>query len=280
MTTPETVPLYRRVRPANGNNAIVNAALALTFQQPADKRSIDKFAALSASFFDWGYIGQPVQTIAIEMRVGEQMKMAPEPRVTGYTYQRNSSYAGRGMSFREITLRDAELILVVDRYTRWTEVWAEALEVYQSVLGALDPSLRIENAVLEYLDRFDFVGAGHRFPVADIVKTCPYLPSSALAAEGDWHNQHAFYSNLTDADFARRLNSVNVHVSSPEGGKPALQIMCQHRYVDPLRPMEGVSRLDAVISVMDHAHRVSKEVMNSLLTDEAKILISLNEASS
>lgn len=267
-------PLAKKVTPANGDNAIVNVALLLEFEGPVDQMTIAVFAAQNLKLFEWGYVGKPVQGMAVSFIANESgagVELSNQRAMAGYSYSRQLNLKTK-RHIREINLRDNQLVLIADQYTRWARLWSEAQEVFELFLPHLDGKVRLSNLVLEYVDQFRSREGVQAFPTEEVLQDSKFIARNCLVSRDNWHSNHGYFAETLSSGCERRLDNIGFTLSTIDETL-VLSIVSQHKY-------SGFSAerslLRTVSHVFDHAHTASKVLMNQVLTDQAKELISLN----
>ena len=274
MSTQVASPLAKKVTPANGDNAIVNVALLLEFEGPVDQTTIALFASHSPKLYEWGYVGKTIQGMAVSFiadDAGAQMELSHQRAIAGHSYTRQSNLKIK-RQIREINLRDNQLVLIADQYTRWARLWSEALQVFELFLPQLDGKVRLSGLVLEYLDQFRSREGVQIFPTEEVLQESGFIARNALSSRDNWHCNHGYFADASNSGCDRRLDNIGFTLSKIDQIL-VLSIVSQHKY-------SGFSAernlLRTVSYVFDHAHTASKALMNQVLTDQAKDLIALN----
>ena len=272
--------LSKLVAPANGDNAIVSVALLMEFDTPATEATIVDFSMKGAQFYQWGYLGSGVQKQVINFTNalgGATMDTSKsEQLMAGHSFTPRPKVP-RTRLFRDITLRDNQLVLMADQYSRWHRIWSEGEQMLKAVLPVLSPSMKLTSVTLEYVDQFRVRELGQAFPVAGVLNASPWVVGNALKVAGNWHSTHGYFGDASGSGFGQQLNNINVALS-PVADVESLTILSQHRYMLPVFDASSSDLLDALKTVFHSAHSANKSLMNEMLTTEAQQLVALNKA--
>lgn len=251
--------------PHSGDHSIQNAVLAIEWTAPVGLEQLEKMRASAREVLKRFPKEDVQQTLRVDLSAAQGGVVTPTPEVGGYSY---SLFSGAGELQKQVQLTRTNCLLMISDYKRWTDVIAEAQEIFSAVLPALPTSVTVGTVGLQYSDRFVWKGDPENLKMrAVFCETSPYIALHALECHGLWHSHHGYFEDSDTPVQHRRLNIVNVNVIDEPAGR-AIQILTSHR----AQIGEAVSNLAAaqwtklVLDIHNHLHKVNKTIFGELLS--------------
>jgi uncharacterized protein (TIGR04255 family) len=260
--------------PANGVNAIVNAAFAIDIDGVAsDPSLVTAFQALAPQMTKDGF-EPPQPQMVFTMNVGTISSGSQQ--LGGFSYVRKNAV---GQPSREFAFRANTIVAVVHDYTRWHLIWPEVQGLYARALPSVFGAGRsVQSVALQYIDRFTWRKDGP-FPTRLVLRAdSPLVVPAALELGGPWHNQFGAQREKPADHWANHLlENVNLSVTL-DGGFHALTIFTIYRYFARGATKDQSNFVTAVLpKLFNEAHDDNKQLLRKILTDEVSSLIKLNE---
>ncbi len=260
--------------PANGTNAIVNAAFAIELDNPSpDPRLLASFAALAPQMTEEGYdlpLPQQMFTVSFGAVTGGTQEFG------GWAFTKKNT-AGRPL--REFALRGNAIAVVVHEYTRWQAIWPEVQRLFNRCSSLMAGTTKsVKSVALQYIDQFTWRVPNEPFPVKDVLRSgAECFAPGALDESGPWHNSFGYRRDLPGTGWAGyRLDNVNLSVNT-EGGFASLTIFTIYRYFARLEAKEPADFVSNVLpELFAQAHDDNKKLLRDILTERVCSLINLN----
>lgn len=259
--------------PFAGNHAIQNAAFAIEW---SDELTISELLAISLAIgtelkTDFPKV-TPQHTQKISFTVdasapGGSSNYFPNPELSSYSFEKPSQF-GNAQSARSMILSKSNLIVLINDYSRWDNVWADVKRYISIVLPKL-PNKPIQNIGLQYSDVFTWKDDPKSFNSALVFReNSPYIVPNVHNASGLWHCHHGYLVDRTDPVQHTCLDNVNVNLLDTSGVL-SLQIVTSHRatFASPLW-FKGENDLTTISDTMNILHNVNKNIMYNLLNED------------
>lgn len=177
-----------------------------------------------------------------------------------------------------INIQTNNLIFSCGQYTRWKDIWQEAID-HITLLSEWLKEIKISAVTLQYTDSFKVkFKNGERLPLTDLFcEESSYLPSNFKNINHAFHSHHGFFEDPAYELPGRLLNNINVNVTETSGTFDA-NIICSHKFnFVQLENLIEEDKLAAYISpCFNYLHDVNKTVVGNLLTDNVKTMINFN----
>lgn len=275
------IPMPDTPRPVNQDHSINEVVFALQF---AEDLSEDQLQTLR----ERGVEGLPKieakRGYAFEIRDEEIPTPSKAPELAEVLF---SHYQSNGISDWRLRITRHFVSLSCFTYTRWHEVWPEALRTLRSIADTLiTPQTPLKVIGLQYVDQFIYEGGGDDYRPDDIFRTeSPYLTTKAIESGPLWHvHQGWFCKPYSETGYqllkdGRLLNRLNINATQLEAYH---QTSISHQMAFEFK--SGVPKVDAVFDddpsivtvLMDYLHKDNKEVLQNLLSQSIQDQISLN----
>lgn len=205
------------------------------------------------------------------------MDQAPETAPQARTQVQSAGIGFRrlganGLPLLGFAILRNELRVDSHAYVRWAGFQDLALRIFRSVLPAFPAHVAVSNVRLEYWDRF--VNRQQRLPWTDVFRTDGRLPKWFAEGTANWHAYLGWFDEQLPY---RRL--VNVHVDTldhpqPDGG--VWQTANLYTLTASAgEPMPLNLAIDSIEPMLDELHNLSKQSVQSLLSDSMQERISL-----
>ncbi|PPD56985.1 MAG: hypothetical protein CTY10_01190 [Methylotenera sp.] len=258
--------------PFGGNHAIQNVTFAIEWSNELTNAEIINVhqslePQLKAEFSR--ITPQNVQKISFNMdSAGSGMpNVSPIFELSGFTYDRPSAY-GNSPSSRSIVISKNNLLVQINEYSRWEQVWAD-VERYFSIVLVLLPKSSIVNIGLQYSDIFTWKDDLQKFDTKKIFReNSPFLVPNVHSLKGLWHSHHGYLVEHNDPQKYLCLDNVNVNLLDTSGIL-SVQIVTSHRatFATPIW-YNGADELSCISKVMALLHHTNKSIIFNLLSDE------------
>ncbi len=254
--------------PANGANAVVNAAFAIELDNPApDPSLVAGFSALAPQLAEDAF-DPPQQQQLFSLTFGPQMAASQNVvGLAGYVYQKRSP---AGQPTIEFALRGNSISVVVYQYTRWHLIWPVVHKLFErvAVLLAANQARSVRSVAMQYIDKFTWREEGGAFPTKDVLRgSSPHFAPAVLEKAGPWHSNVGYEVQYQDGWAGNRLDNLNVSVVA-EGGYPALTIFTIYRYFARVAAKEPPEFVTAIIpGLFETVHSDNKQQLREILVD-------------
>lgn len=168
-------------------------------------------------------------------------------------------------------------------YSRWYQVWPEALEYMMALTTLIGPgAVEVTTFGLRYLDQFLFKGALAEYSLASLLKQSKFIHPYAFDSGPRWHCHTGWFADNSKKAVLNQLY-LNGVVPAPEG--PTIQeTMVSIDHVQILRkadqPLDELLESFAEGSHLDrlgqHLHSENRSVMLELLQPDVARRINLH----
>lgn len=256
--------------PANGANAIVNAAFAIELDNPApDPWLLTGFSALAPQLSEDGF-DPPQSQQMFTLTFGNQLAAGQNTvqGLAGYVYQKRNS---AGQPTIEFALRGNSISVVVHQYTRWHAIWPEVRKLFERVAPLIvqNQARQVRSVAMQYIDKFTWREAGAAFPAKDVLRSSsPHFAPAILEKAGPWHSNVGYEIQYPSGWAGNRLDNLNVSVAS-EGGYPALTIFTIYRYFARIPAKEPADFVTTTVpTLFESVHSENKQLLREMLVDE------------
>lgn len=264
--------------PANGANAIVNAAFAIELDTIApDPSLLSGFSALAPQLAEDGF-GPPQPQQVFMLTVGPQMMTAGQSaaQIGGYLFQKRNSADQPVIDF---SLRGNSISAVVHQYTRWHLIWAEVRKLFERVtpLVVAAQARPVRSIALQYIDKFTWREEGVQFPIKDVLRSpSVHFAPVILEKTAPWHSNIGCETECSDEWAGKRLDNLNMSLAM-ENGYPALTIFTIYRYFSRVSAKGPANFVTADMPrLFEEAHSENKKVLREVLADDVCEKINLN----
>ena len=265
--------------PIAGNNAIQNVAFAIEWQAELSSSELQLIHTAIESELKHDFpiqLPQHHQKISFVSDTNSAHKITPSVELGGFLYEKRSQYSTNPT--RSISLSKQSLIVLINEYSRWDNVWPDVNRYFSIILRQLK-NAAIANIGLQYSDVFVWKDDPKQLRLQEVFKpNSKFLTPNVLLVDGLWHSHHGYIVELDNPVPNSRLDNVNVNLIN-DAGVLSIQITTSHRAT-----LKNViwSTSDQVMSIIDQVtnslHTENKLVMTELLSDELckKIKLEVN----
>ncbi|WP_089729472.1 TIGR04255 family protein [Candidatus Thiosymbion oneisti] len=260
------------VVPIADRHAIKTVSFALEWRDPLQEDILTLLMALHPRVRDKLPRVLKQEEILFNVVVGpvEPERQAPaKPRLAGVMFD---ALQPNGQQAWALVVRKNFLVVSCHIYTRWNDIWREALELLTPFVPILAKERGISAIGLQYIDQFRVTGACDQFRASHLLREgSRFVPAHVFELEGLWNSHHGFFKQLAAPTAHRRLDNVNVDVVDVNN-ECLIQITTAHRALldspatdesSLLEPADG-SRLH---HHMVELHKANKKLLGELLND-------------
>lgn len=258
----------RNVSPHNQRNAIKSVAFAFELDKEISEAtitSIMEWYSSSKEFKSFFSIEQPIKSVKIKMDGNNQQ--VTSSNVGGVSYIK---MAEDGTTLEWAIRIDAKAIAITcNLYTRWDEVWGQALSSFQEIVAQLE-GFSLTKMTLEYLDEFNVFGTDSNEWLGQLFKTTsPFIPEFVRTMNAPWHTHNGFVTDEKDTEVSRRtVNIVNITYQKTNTINDILAVQTQHASSFYNKFELSVASMKNIDTVMQYSHVENKKLFNKLLSSE------------
>ena len=256
-----------------GSNPIIGCAISFEFAGPFSQQAFEAIGKLHSSFRK----RLPRRNIQqmLMMQIGPPGPMPVQiPQQAGIVFDR---LKGDGSPEASLSVVMNMVTYMTTIYTRWDEVWREAVAVIEPIASVLAAEHPVSGLTVEYTDRFLMPGRDTASrPVRRLLASNPFIADNIFNCEGLWHCNHGFFRNLDTLPGCRLLENVNFGLSETEvddvGPSLSLDIGINQKVMfNEPRKLEpgaifiagdGLVGLEGVVSTV---HLRNKQILSTLL---------------
>lgn len=255
------------VMPCNNNNAIKIATFALEFGKPIDKNVVKQF--ITACENDT-YISKHFpqhekhRSMNFDAATGDSSQW-----VSGASFNRLTEKAELDWGF---AVSPETFIVSCGSYTRWDEVFSEAMYLFKTVLNLFAVNQSAVVVALEYVDEFIIPNDSDTSWKSELFNiNSNYLPRNVYDIDDSWHSHHGFFVDNESQDVDKMLNNIELTYVKGECSKGVngiVQVLTSHksRLLNPLELDQAL--IDSVVSeIIEASHLCNKEIMRDFLSD-------------
>lgn len=157
------------------------------------------------------------------------------------------------------------IIIGSEQYSRWDQIWSEALEFLKFFLPALN-EYEIKEIGIEYIDRFNIKSPELNWKQELFCKDSNLLPKYIWDISDYWHVHQGYFTNIDN----KQLNNVNINYFKDEMKQINNVVIQSHHKIllQNVLSLNDVSSLSDINIYMQKNHEDNKRVMCDLLSLE------------
>lgn len=209
------------------------------------------------------------------MQIPQDGVSPPSPQASIGGFSLTSLPNGAGAVARQIDISLKSVSIVINDYTRWDRVWADARRYLTAVLDTLKKHREVKKVVLQYTDAF-YWNSSLPFPTAAVFRQeSKFLPANIFSLDDLWHVYQGYFLKVTEPLLFKQLDNLNISLIDQDNRK-ALFIVASHQaHLDgPLAiDDDSKTRVEALICGM---HDQNKDMLREILSEDVCAKISLN----
>jgi len=256
--------------PVAGNHAVQQAAFVIEWPTPLADSVLMNIAAVHQQLEGSFPVIQKPQTVSITFGP-EAASAGPTTNVDGMGgvhFLKPDPHGGPMGIERAIQVSKQNLVVLINKYTRWDSVWPEVSGWLNLLTPFILDGQPITGATLQYSDKLLWRGDPSKLPLNEILREgSKYLPANAFETKGLWHSHHGFIAELDTPIDYQRVDNVNVNLV-PEPPSLAIQLVTSHRGTLKNPIWDTNKAGETIASLMQSFHQRNKQIIKDLLTDQ------------
>lgn len=260
------------ILPLHEGHAIEKVAFGIEWSTPLPPSSIAGFEGVYDSLLK-DQLPSKKPLVHFDVTISEKGGSAQHSmNKTGWVFER---FAPNGEPERSLVLAASSLSATFHGYTRWVEVYRNAVDMMNPFLKLIsDHSEGVAAFGLQYHDVFRVVGDKKLF-TADMVlrRGSAILPASVFDRTSLWHAHHGYFTDFEEGPQQRKLTVVKVDLVDQNEDRN-LRVTTVHKTIFT-EPIKDLAQLDSAVDdsylnvALHDMHDENKEVLRSVLNDEA-----------
>jgi hypothetical protein len=271
------------IAPAGRTHAIVHVLFAIELSSPLDSSHLRQLDAQHTKVKDDLPRRARGQGIIVHMgtQAGE-IEQAASPDIASLTFDR---LAPDGTVIRALRAHGNVLQVFQTEYARWGPTWEYAHSLFALALPIVIGDRSVTALMLQYLDRFTYIGDYNAFRADMIFDTnSSLLARHVFGRSLNWHSHTGYLDEIAGPPGYRRLDQINVDVLDDQtSGGPIVNILLNH--IARLHtPCTGDALFDLdttgvplISALMAELHNADKAALSDLLNDDMSLRIGLQQ---
>lgn len=256
------------VRPCKAENAIKVVAFLFVFSRSFSVGEIEAIKSLHEGDRDEMPVINDIRSVKIQVGNQPAFNQAVPSEVVGITFSKITPSAKVLWSF---TIQDNICIIRCEDYTRWDEVYSQAVSYIQRFIARNDENNILETIGLEYLDQFKIDSNVTDWSKELFRENSKYIPKYIIDINDYWHSHTGFFRDgLSSSN--KILNRLNIDYVYESGR--VINMLMQH-HLNVLGDSVEIINLERIKSLFEELHDLNKEMLCSLLTNDVLSLIKL-----
>ena len=266
--------------PIREKNAIDEIAFVVLFEKDLNDEALSGLKELATGLSAELPILEA--TNLVQVQVNPNNLSQPMTRENGFICSKKSSINSERMewSFRVDSNR---LIVACSEYTRWDDVSMKAKKILLSAVKKCDLAINpVVEVVCQCTDKFVLNESFGKYTIDEVFnKDSGYLTQHVVSKELDaWHIHQGWYWKAGSVNALNNLN-INTRIQGNQSHETVISHLIKFRKNDDSAVTDAdlfCGRDDKggyLEDVMDHAHKMNKEVLLNLLSEDMTKTIGL-----